>query len=502
MQNDDTAPEIDVNEQIAQRLDKLRQLREQGNAYPNAFKREDLAAVIHANYDQDDNETLESKKIAVKIAGRMMTRRVMGKASFFNLQDMSGKIQVYVRMNDLPPEMAENYKHWDLGDIVAVMGTVFKTKTGELSIKGTSVELLAKALKPLPEKYHGLTDQETRYRQRYLDLLVNEKTRNIFKTRTKVIQAIRDYLTELDFMEVETPMMQPIPGGAVARPFITHHNVLDMKLFLRIAPELYLKRLVVGGFEKVFEINRSFRNEGMSTRHNPEFTMLEFYQAYADYQDLMNLTEDLMRTIIKKVLGSTSVTYQGETYDFSKPFTKMSVKESVLHYNPDIKASDLEDRATCVKIAERLGIHIEPEFGIGKIQVEIFEKTVESKLKAPTFITEYPTEVSPLARRNDQFPEITDRFEFFVAGRELANGFSELNDPEDQASRFKKQVEQLESGDMEAMHFDADYINALEYGMPPTAGEGIGIDRLVMFLTDSPSIRDVILFPHMRPIGH
>ena len=494
-------PEVDVNEQIAQRREKLHQWRETGSAYPNHFRRKDYAARIHEQFEQEDNASLETKAVEVTVAGRILTRRLMGKASFFHIQDMTGKIQIYIKDGEVSNENYEQFKHWDLGDIVGVEGILFKTKTGELSVKAKKVELLTKSLKPLPEKYHGLTDQETRYRQRYLDLIVNEKTREVFKSRTKVVQAIRDYLTHIDFMEVETPMMHPIPGGAVARPFVTHHNVLDMKLFLRIAPELYLKRLVVGGFERVFEINRSFRNEGMSTRHNPEFTMLEFYQAYADYQDLMILTEDMMRSIIQKVLGTTVVTYQGEEYDFSLPFTKMTVLESITHFNPDITLDMLTDRVKAKNVAEKLGINVEPTFGIGKIQIEIFEKTVEAKLKSPTFITEYPTEVSPLARSNNINPEVTDRFEFFVGGRELANGFSELNDPEDQAARFKKQVEQLESGDHEAMHFDADYITALEYGMPPTAGEGIGIDRLVMFLTDSPSIRDVILFPQMRPLA-
>jgi len=486
------------NEQIANRLEKLKQLRKTGNAYPNDFKRKNLSAAIHAQYDNETHEALEANSMEVSIAGRMMTRRIMGKASFFNMQDMSGKIQVYVRQSDLPADMQTSYLQWDLGDIVGVRGVVFKTKTGELSVKATEVYLLAKSLKPLPEKYHGLADQETRYRQRYLDLITNEKSRQVFKIRTQVIQAVREYLHSHAFVEVETPMMHPIPGGALARPFITHHNTLDMKLYLRIAPELYLKRMVVGGFERVFEINRSFRNEGMSTRHNPEFTMLEFYQAYADYNDLMILTEDMLRFITHKVLGTHQVTYQGETYDFSLPMQKMTVKESIQHFNPEISLAMIEDKTQLTTIAKGMGIDIKPSYGIGKIQIEIFEKTVENKLKNPTFITEYPTEVSPLARCNNDNPEVTDRFEFFVGGREMANGFSELNDPEDQASRFKKQAEQLEGGDQEAMHYDSDYITALEYGLAPTAGEGIGIDRLVMLLTDSPSIRDVILFPHMR----
>jgi lysyl-tRNA synthetase, class II len=492
---------LDENTQIAQRREKLRTIRDEGNAYPNTFKRDHLAACLQAEYSEKSHDELEATPIEVNMAGRMMTRRHMGKASFCNIQDMSGRMQLYVRQDTLPEGQYDAFKHWDLGDIIAVKGALFKTKTGELSVKATDLKLLAKSLRPLPEKYHGLTDQETRYRQRYLDLMMNEKTREVFKVRTQVIQVIREYLNQLKFIEVETPMMQPIPGGAAARPFVTHHNVLDMKLFLRIAPELYLKRLVVGGFERVFEINRNFRNEGMSTRHNPEFTMLEFYQAYADYEDMMNLTEDLMKTLAEKVLNQTKVMYQGTEYDFGRPFERLTVEEAVLRYNPELQASNVRDRATLTAYATKLGLDIKPSFGIGKIQIEIFEKTAEHELIQPTFITQYPTEVSPLARSNNDRPEVTDRFEFFVGGREIANGFSELNDPDDQAARFKMQVAALEAGDHEAMHYDADYITALEYGLPPTAGEGIGIDRLVMLLTDSPSIRDVILFPHMRPEG-
>lgn len=492
---------LDENTQIAQRREKLRTIRDEGNAYPNTFKRDHLAACLQAEYSEKSHDELEATPIEVNMAGRMMTRRHMGKASFCNIQDMSGRMQLYVRQDTLPEGQYDAFKHWDLGDIIAVKGVLFKTKTGELSVKATDLQLLAKSLRPLPEKYHGLTDQETRYRQRYLDLMMNEKTREVFKVRTQVIQVIREYLNQLKFIEVETPMMQPIPGGAAARPFVTHHNVLDMKLFLRIAPELYLKRLVVGGFERVFEINRNFRNEGMSTRHNPEFTMLEFYQAYADYEDMMNLTEDLMKTLAQKVLNQTKVMYQGTEYDFGRPFERLTVEEAVLRYNPELQASNVRDRDTLTAYATKLGLDIKPSFGIGKIQIEIFEKTAEHELIQPTFITQYPTEVSPLARSNNDRPEVTDRFEFFVGGREIANGFSELNDPDDQAARFKMQVAALEAGDHEAMHYDADYITALEYGLPPTAGEGIGIDRLVMLLTDSPSIRDVILFPHMRPEG-
>ncbi|HSP00710.1 MAG TPA: lysine--tRNA ligase, partial [Thioalkalivibrio sp.] len=388
---------------------------------------------------------------------------------------------------------------WDVGDILGGEGTLFKTKTGELTVQVDSLRLLTKSLRPLPEKFHGLSDTETRYRQRYVDLIMNEPVRETFRIRTRVIQYIRDFLNQRDFLEVETPMMQAIPGGATARPFATHHNALDMQLFLRIAPELYLKRLVVGGFERVYEINRNFRNEGLSTRHNPEFTMLEFYEAYATYHDLMDITEELLRGVARDVIGSTEVNYQGETYDFGKLFARMTVKDSILAHNPDVSEADLADPERARAVATGLGIPLKDGYGLGKVWIEIFEKTVEGELKQPTFITAYPTEVSPLARRNDEDPFVTDRFEFFVGGREIANGFSELNDYEDQAERFRKQVQEKEAGDEEAMHFDADYQRALEPGMPPTAGEGIGIDRLVMLLTDSPSIRDVLLFPHMRP---
>lgn len=498
--SEELKPIEDVNEQIKQRREKLNALRKKGNAHPNDFKRSHLAACVHGEYEKLENDQLEANPISVKMAGRMMTRRQMGKASFVHIQDMSGQMQAYLRENDLPTGVYEEFKSWDLGDIIAIEGALFKTKTGELSVKATNARLLTKALRPLPEKYHGLTDQETRYRQRYLDLITNEKSRKAFKTRTKLIHSMREFLNQHKFIEVETPMMQPIPGGAAARPFITHHNALDMKMYMRIAPELYLKRLVVGGFERVFEINRNFRNEGLSTRHNPEFTMLEFYQAYADYNDLMDFTEKMMQYLCEKVLGTTQMQYQGDTYDFGKPFTRLTVKEAILQFNPTIKAEDLENNEKLTEIATGLGLAIKPDYGLGKIQIEIFEKTVEAELKAPTFITQYPTEVSPLARSNDAFPEITDRFEFFVGGREIANGFSELNDADDQAGRFKKQAEQLAMGDNEAMHYDADYIVALEHGLPPTAGEGIGIDRLVMLFTDSPSIRDVILFPQMRHV--
>ena len=486
---------------IAQRRAKLQALREAGAAFPNDFRRNVMAGELHAEYDAKDNAFFEAQAIRVAVAGRLMAKRVMGKASFAQILDMSGRIQLFVQRDALPEGVYADFKTWDVGDIVGAEGVLFKTRTGELSVKVDTLRLLTKSLRPLPEKFHGLTDQEQRYRQRYLDLIMNEPVREVFKTRTRIIKFIRNYLDERGFLEVETPMMQVVPGGAAARPFVTYHNALDMELYLRIAPELYLKRLVVGGFEKVYEINRNFRNEGLSTRHNPEFTMLEFYQAYADYRDLMDLTEEMLRGLAREILGTTEVRWQGETYDFGKPFARMTLKESILHFNPGLSASDLQDLSRLRSLAERLEIPLKDSYGIGKIQTEIFEKTVEHRLREPTFITAYPTEVSPLARRNDDDPSVTDRFEFFVGGREIANGFSELNDPEDQAERFRRQVEEKNAGDEEAMHFDEDYIVALEHGLPPTAGEGIGIDRLVMLLTDSASIRDVLLFPHLRPAG-
>ncbi len=497
--NNEANNEIDDSDQIAQRRAKLAELRENGNPFRNDFRRDSLSAELIARYEELSKDELAENPVRVKVAGRMMTRRVMGKASFAHLQDMSGQIQLYVKRDDLPEGRYAEFKRWDIGDILGAEGVMFKTNKGELSVMLDDIHILTKALHPLPEKFHGLTDQETRYRQRYLDLIMNEEARETFKKRSAIIDYIRRYLMAKDFMEVETPMMQVIPGGATARPFTTHHNALDMQLYLRIAPELYLKRLVVGGFEKVFEINRNFRNEGLSTRHNPEFTMLEWYQAYSDYRDLMDLTEDMLRCLAKDVLGSTTVNTEGKEYDLAQPFQRMTVKESILAFNSDLNMEQLEELELARRIAENLGIPIKDSYGLGKVQIEIFEKTVEANLDQPTFITAYPTEVSPLARRNDDDPFVTDRFEFFIGGREIANGFSELNDAEDQAERFKKQVEEMEAGDDEAMHFDADYIRALEHGLPPTAGEGIGIDRLVMFLTDSPSIRDVLLFPHMRP---
>jgi len=491
----------DENTLIAQRRAKLKALREEGFAFPNDFRRDVMAGELHAEYGDKSAEELEAEPRRVAVAGRMMLKRVMGKLSFATIQDMSGRIQLWIERDRLPEGVYQQFKSWDIGDIIGAEGVLTKTKKGELSVKVDELRLLVKALRPLPEKFKGLTDTEARYRQRYLDLIMNEASRETFRLRTLIVNHIRHFLIERGFIEVETPMMQAIPGGATARPFTTYHNALDMELYLRIAPELYLKRLVVGGFEKVFEINRNFRNEGLSTRHNPEFTMLEFYEAYADYRDLMDLTEAMLREVAEQVLGTTKIPYQGEVYDFGKPFARMTVKESILHFNPDLSAADISDPERARKVAERLDIPLKDSYGLGKVQIEIFEKTVEHRLKDPTFITAYPTEVSPLARRNDKDPFVTDRFEFFVGGREIANGFSELNDAEDQAERFRKQVEEKAAGDEEAMFYDEDYITALEHGMPPTAGEGIGIDRLVMLLTDSPSIRDVLLFPHMRPEG-
>ncbi len=500
MTDEDTpATPPDENAQIAQRRAKLAELRERGIAFPNDFRRNVVAGELHASYGGQDAAALEANPVRVQVAGRLMTRRIMGKASFAHLQDMSGRIQIYAQRDVLGQAPYDEFKQWDIGDILGAEGVLFKTRSGELSIRVDAMRLLTKALRPLPEKFHGLADQETRYRQRYLDLLMNEVTRKTFRIRSGIVDFLRRYLAGRGFLEVETPMMQAIPGGATARPFITHHHALDMQLFLRIAPELYLKRLVVGGFEKVYEINRNFRNEGLSTRHNPEFTMLEFYQAYADYHDLMNMTEDMLRALAHEVLGTGVVSYQGEEYDFTRPFARMTVRESIPYFNPGISAADLGTPEGMRRIAASLNVPLKDSYGPGKVEIEIFEKTVEPKLRNPTFITAYPTEVSPLARRNDRDPSVTDRFEFFVGGREIANGFSELNDAEDQAERFRRQVQEKEAGDEEAMHFDADYVRALEHGMPPTAGEGIGIDRLVMLFTDSPSIRDVILFPHMRP---
>ncbi len=495
------AEHISENDLIAQRHAKLEALQqkaaEQGKtAYPNTFKREDYCQDLQNQFDGVDKATIETgDKVYAKVAGRVMLNR----GSFIVIQDMTGRIQLYVDRKGLPSETLETIKSLDLGDIVAASGYIGRSGKGDLYIHLEDFELLTKSLRPLPDKFHGLTDTEVKYRQRYLDLIVNEETKRTFEIRAKVVAGIRNYLTNERFMEVETPMMHVIPGGASARPFETHHNALDMPLFLRIAPELYLKRLVVGGFERVFEINRNFRNEGVSTRHNPEFTMIEFYQAYADYKDLMALTENMLEKLAIDILGSTDVPYQGEVFSFKGPFKKISMFDAILEHNPSFTPDNVNDREFLAKfVKEVLKEEVKPSFGLGKLQTIVFEETVESKLRQPTFITEYPAETSPLARRNDDNPHITDRFEFFIGGRELANGFSELNDPIDQAERFQAQVAEKDAGDDEAMHYDADFIEALEYGLPPTAGEGIGIDRLVMLFADAPSIRDVILFPHMR----
>jgi lysyl-tRNA synthetase class 2 len=485
----------DENKLVAERRGKLSALRSKGNAFPNDFRRTAMAVELHRDFGDCSKEELEEASREYAVAGRL----IRNSGAFLLIQDGSDQIQLYINRKGLSEETLTDIKAWDLGDIVGASGPLHKSGKGDLYINMEEARLLTKALRPLPDKYHGLADQELRYRQRYVDLIVNPESRRVFRARSAIVEFIRQYMSELDFMEVETPMMQVIPGGAVARPFVTHHNALDQDMYLRIAPELYLKRLVVGGFERVFEVNRSFRNEGLSTRHNPEFTMLEFYWAYADYKDAMNLTEDMLRKLAESVLGSATVQYQGSTYDFSRPFERFTVFDAILKHNTDINAEQLCDETAARAVAEKLGIEVKESWGLGKVQIEIFEKTVEHLLDQPTFITAYPTEVSPLARRSDADPFVTDRFEFFVGGRELANGFSELNDAEDQAERFTEQVAQKETGDEEAMHFDHDYIRALEYGLPPTAGEGIGIDRLVMLLTDSTSIRDVLLFPHMRP---
>ncbi|WP_017938670.1 lysine--tRNA ligase [Zestomonas thermotolerans] len=483
------------NRLIALRKEKLAAIRKQGNAFPNDFRRDSYCGELQKQYADKSKEELEALAVPVKVAGRIMLNR----GAFMVIQDMSGRLQVYVNRKELPAETLEAIKTWDLGDIIAAEGILARSGKGDLYVDMRNVRLLTKSLRPLPDKHHGLTDTEQRYRQRYVDLIVNEETRHTFRVRSQVIAHIRRFLGERGFLEVETPMLQTIPGGAAAKPFETYHNALDMPMYLRIAPELYLKRLVVGGFEKVFEINRNFRNEGVSTRHNPEFTMLEFYQAYADYEDNMDLTEALFRELALAVLGTTDVPYQGKVFHFGEPFARLSVFESILKYNPEISAADLQDIDKCRAIAKQAGADVKGFEGLGKLQTMIFEELVEHKLEQPTFITRYPFEVSPLARRSDDDPSVTDRFELFIGGREIANAYSELNDAEDQAERFMQQVKDKDAGDDEAMHYDADFVRALEYGMPPTAGEGIGIDRLVMLLTDSPSIRDVILFPHMRP---
>jgi len=491
--------QTDENKLIAERRAKLDALRAQGNAYPNDFRRNAIAAELQQTFDGHDDDALRDEHVTVSVSGRMMVKRVMGKASFIKLQDRSGQIQVRVERDRLPEGVYAAFRKWDVGDIVGARGELFRTKTGELTIMADEIRLLTKSLRPLPEKWHGLYDQETRYRQRYVDLIINESSREVFRKRSQIVAYMRSFLEAQDFLEVETPMMQVTPGGALARPFRTHHNALDMELYLRIAPELNLKRLIVGGFDRVFEINRNFRNEGVSTQHNPEFTMLEAYRAYASYEDWMDATEAMLHGMADAVNGSTIVKYQGEEFDFGKPFRRMTVQEAIAEYNPGLDLSRIRDRDYLVGCCENLGIPVQDNYGPGKLQIEIFEKTAEEKLREPTFITQYPTEVSPLSRQNDDDPFVTDRFELFIAGREIANGFSELNDPEEQAARFREQVQNAAAGDDEAMSYDHDYIRALEYGMPPTTGIGIGVDRLVMLLTDSPSIRDVLLFPHMRP---
>ncbi len=491
----------DENQIIAERRGKLAALRGHGNAFPNDFRRDALAADLHARYGALANEELEPQQVAVAVAGRMMLKRVMGKASFATVQDMSGRIQLYVQSDAVGAEVHDAFKRWDLGDILGATGLLFKTRTGELSIKVTGIRLLAKSLRPLPEKFHGLSDQEQKYRQRHVDLITNPGSRDVFVKRSQIVQSIREFFVARGYLEVETPMMHAIPGGAAARPFVTHHNALDMELFLRIAPELYLKKLVVGGLEKVFEINRNFRNEGISTRHNPEFTMLEFYEAYQDYHYLMDLTETLIREVAQKVLGTKVIHYQGTRIDLGQPFDRLTMAQAIHKYHPQYPMTVLEDPGQLRIALASYGTEVFPTDGLGVLQLKLFEATTEDKLMQPTFIIAHPTDVSPLARANDATPTVTDRFELFITGRELANGFSELNDPEDQAARFAAQAEAKEAGDEEAMYYDADYIRALEYGLPPTAGEGIGIDRLVMLLTDAPSIRDVILFPQLKREG-
>ena len=496
--NETAATAGDDNKLIAERRQKLAALREKGIAFPNDFRRDAHAGELQSTFAERDAAWLDAHPTRVRVAGRMLAKRDMGKSSFVRMEDGSGEIQLYLQLNTLGAPYDE-FKTWDVGDIVAASGHLMRTRTGELSVKADELRLLTKSLRPLPDKWHGLTDTEARYRMRYVDLIVNPESRKTFQTRTQIIRFIRSFLDAANFMEVETPMMQPIPGGAVARPFITHHNALDMQMYLRIAPELYLKRLVVGGFERVYEINRNFRNEGLSTRHNPEFTMLELYWAYADYHELMDLVERLFTGIADAVLGERQVVYQGTTIRLDSPFRRVSVEDIIMECNPTLDRARVRDVPYLRSVLDGLGATYTPGDGAGKLQIELFDRTGEHTLVQPTFVYAYPTEVSPLSRCNDADPFITDRFEFFVGGRELANGFSELNDAEDQAARFHAQVERKDAGDDEAMYFDADYVRALEYGLPPTAGLGIGIDRLVMLYTNAASIRDVLLFPQMKP---
>lgn len=493
--NDQNAKVEDENKLIAERRSKLDSLRNDGFSFPNDFRRTAMAGELQSTYGNETKEALAERDQSFAVAGRLIRNR----GAFLLIQDGSDTIQLYIDRKGLSEKVLDAIKAWDLGDIVGASGVLCKSGKGDLYINMAEASLLTKALRPLPDKYHGLSDQEIRYRQRYVDLIANPEVRDTFRIRSQVVAFIRSFLDQHGFMEVETPMLHPIPGGATAKPFATHHNALDMPMFMRIAPELYLKRLTVGGFERVYEINRNFRNEGLSTRHNPEFTMLEFYWAYADYRDAMNLTEEMLRGLSLEVLGTTVVPCGDDQVDFSEPFARLTVKEAILAHNADIAEAQLASVETTSALLRKLGVEVKPTWGLGRLIMEVFEETTEHKLIQPTFITAYPTEVSPLARRSDDDPDVTDRFEFFVGGRELANGFSELNDAEDQAERFRAQVAEKDAGDDEAMHFDHDYIRALEYGLPPTAGEGIGIDRLVMLMTNSPSIRDVILFPHMRP---
>ena len=494
--------QIDENAIMAERRHKLSQLRAQGVAFPNDFVPEHRAAQLHEQYGAWTREDLEQANVQVSIAGRMMLKRVMGKASFATVQDGTGQIQFYINDKGVTEAVHEQFKHWDMGDIVATTGQLFKTQHGELSVRCANLRLLSKSLRPLPDKFHGLADQEMRYRQRYVDLIVTPETRATFIKRTKAMNAVREFMVENNFMEVETPMLHPIPGGASAKPFITHHNALDMQMFLRIAPELYLKRLIVGGFERVFEINRSFRNEGVSPRHNPEFTMMEFYAAYTDYQWLMNYTEELLRNVAIRATGSATLNYQGKVLDLAPAFDRLTIVAAIEKYAPQYVGAALDDADYLRAELKKHGVDLnDPQVknaGVGALQLALFEEVAEHLLWNPTFIIDYPIEVSPLARASDTHQGITERFELFMTGREVANGFSELNDPEDQSERFLAQVAAKDAGDDEAMFYDADYIRALEYGMPPTGGCGIGLDRLMMLLTDNPNIRDVLLFPHLR----
>jgi lysyl-tRNA synthetase class 2 len=499
MSDSSTPTPADENQIIAERRAKLAKLRESGPAFPNDFQRTHHAGELAARYGALDREALAQQNVEVAVAGRMMLKRVMGKASFASVQDTSGRVQFFIADDDTGAAAHEAFKHWDLGDIIAARGVLMKTQKGELSVRCKELRLLTKSLRPLPDKFHGLEDKELRYRQRYVDLMMNESTRQAFMVRSKSIAAMRQFMLDAGFLEVETPMLQVIPGGAAAKPFVTHHNSLDIDMYLRIAPELFLKRLVVGGFERVFEINRNFRNEGLSVRHNPEFTMMEFYAAYHDYQWLMQFTEDLLRHIAVAATGSAVIAYQGQTIDLSMPFSRLTTAQAILAHAPQYSEAQLHDKAFLRAELSKLGSGHSGAAGLGALQLALFEEVAESKLIQPTYIIDYPVEVSPLARASDARPGITERFELFIAGRETANGFSELNDPEDQAARFAEQVKAKEAGDEEAMYYDADYVRALEYGMPPAAGCGVGVDRFIMLLTDAPSIRDVILFPHMRP---